>query len=103
FFDLIFCIPSLLVIYLLALCLIPGFGLFTPLFVYITVILCEAFRLSIENSDFRLALALPWLFAIIHVSYGIGFVMGLLGTIVIQPAPRSCFPVSKIAPIEEIG
>lgn len=74
-----FLVPSLFLIYII---LLPLLFLINPLFIlplYLYIVLNLIFSIyeSIINESYLSLLILPFLFLIIHISYGIGFLKGL--------------------------
>jgi succinoglycan biosynthesis protein ExoA len=54
------------------------FWIFLPLFLYIFLALCFALYDSTKNKDYKAILFLPFIYPIIHVSYGAGMIYGYL-------------------------
>ena len=80
----LFIVPSLFVIYLVFLPLLARWNLLflLPLVLYITVILAVSFILMLKETSHKKALLLlPFVFIIIHISYGIGFIWGYINKI----------------------
>ena len=76
----VFLIPSLFFLYLLFL---PTLFLFnklfiTPLILYILINLFFSLYESIQNKDPSTFISLPFLFLTIHLTYGIGFIVGII-------------------------
>jgi len=78
-----FLVPSLFVIYLISLILLPMVfytkgGFLLPLFIYIILAILFAFYDSIKNKDFIAFFVLPFIYPTIHISYGVGMIAGYL-------------------------
>ena len=75
-----FLIPPLFVIYLLTIGILTWTStLFVlPLFLYLILSAGFSLREGIKHNDPRLLIFLPFIFFIIHVSYGLGFIYGLV-------------------------
>jgi GT2 family glycosyltransferase len=78
-----FLVPSLFVIYLISLVILPLVvytkgTLLLPLFIYIILIIFFAFYDSIKNKDVISLFVLPFIYPMIHISYGIGMIAGYL-------------------------
>ncbi len=77
-----FFVPSLFVIYLISLIFYnPIFYLF-PIFLYAFLILFYSLYLPIKNNDIKSWEYLPFVFISIHISYGLGFIYGMLRKII---------------------
>lgn len=75
-----FLIPSLFVIYLLmvpTLLLLNSLSLI-PIIIYLILIVFFSFYETIKNNDIKPIFLIPYIFLIIHFSYGIGFLFGLI-------------------------
>lgn len=53
--------------------------LFLPLIIYIALNLIFSIYDSINNNDFKVILILPFIYPLIHLSYGMGMIYGYLG------------------------
>ncbi len=78
-----FLVPSLFVIYLASLIILPVFfytkeTIFFPLFAYIFLAILFALYDSVKNNDFVAFFLLPFIYPVIHISYGIGMIYGYL-------------------------
>lgn len=71
-FPLSFLTPAFLILYL------SGWGL------YLLANLLFSLKISIENNDYTLMLYLPWLFFILHFSYGTGYISGLVNFVFLK-------------------
>lgn len=75
-----FLVPSFFLIYLLllpSLFLINKHALF-PIYCYIFINIFFSLYESLKNKKFYLIFILPWLFLVIHITYGLGFIFGTL-------------------------
>lgn len=68
-----FYIPSLFVIYLILLPFLPSIFLL-PLYFYIIIDILFSIYLSIKNLSLTALILIPFMFPIIHISYGIGMI-----------------------------
>jgi len=76
-----FIVPSLFVLYLVLLPFLAGWNLLflLPLALYIAIILAVSSIILVKETSHKKALLLlPFVFLIIHISYGIGFIWGIL-------------------------
>ena len=83
-------VPPLFVLFLI-LCVIGGLIVKEALLVgliglafYLLVDLIFTVRISIKNSQPRLMIYLPWIFFIIHISYGFGYLFGIINFIILR-------------------
>jgi GT2 family glycosyltransferase len=78
-FDILFIVPSLFVIYSLLLPILFSLNsiFIFPIILYLLISIIISLRLSLSNKEPIAFLFLPFLFLIIHTSYGIGFLTGL--------------------------
>ena len=76
----IFLIPSIFLIYLILLLIVGNFlsWFFYPLYAYITLNIIFSLIESLKNSSFKSFFLLPFIFFIINISYGLGFIYGLI-------------------------
>ncbi len=76
----LFLIPSLFILYLafLPTLFLLNSALLYPLLLYLILNILFSFYSSFKNKDFFAFFLLPFLFLIIHLSYGLGFFCGLL-------------------------
>ena len=87
-----FIIPSIFVLYLLAVVLIllasPRFEvhslIFFPLAIYVVMNLLVSIVISFTNKDYIGIILLPIIFLIIHLSYGIGFLISTIKKVFIK-------------------
>ncbi|MFC1514910.1 glycosyltransferase [Candidatus Omnitrophota bacterium] len=76
-----FFLPVVFIVYFLVLPLLRhSWPAFIPLFTYIFLALIDAFYLSFKNKR-NLAWGLPFIYVVMHVSYGIGMLGALLETV----------------------
>jgi len=76
--NLYFFLPIFFIVYLLFLPFVRGsWPAFVPLFIYAALGLIDAIHVSFKNKK-PLVLELPLLYFIMHISYGIGMLIGLL-------------------------
>ncbi len=78
-----FLIPSLFVIYLISLIILPIIfyvkkTIFIPLLVYFFLAISFSFYDSVKNKDFIAFFVLPFIYPIIHISYGAGMIFGYI-------------------------
>ncbi len=75
-----FLIPSLFILYIISLSFILQFSFFAllPLFLYIALNIFFSAYESLKNKKGALILLLPFIFTTIHISYGAGFIVGLI-------------------------
>ena len=77
-----FLIPSLFVIYLVFLLISLSFKLnimfFIPLIIYGSLNILFSIYESIKNKNINAIFALPWIYFILHISYGIGMIWGYI-------------------------
>lgn len=76
----IFLIPSLFLIYILFLptLVFLNYLFLAPLILYIIISLVMGFITAIKNNEPNVVFLMPYIFFIIHFSYGIGFISGLV-------------------------
>jgi len=75
--SLIFFAPSIFVIYLLSLSLYNNYWYLIPLILYTLLDLVNTIKIVIENKSLRMAFIIPFLFPLVHISYGIGIFSGI--------------------------
>jgi len=75
-----FLVPSLFVIYLLALSFLWSLSSFfiIPLYLYLVLVIAFSLRGAIRNKSIFFIFLLPFIFITIHLSYGVGFIIGSL-------------------------
>ena len=77
-----FLAPTLFLLYLVLLAIISFFYFniifYLPLIIYIIAILVISMNISVKNHEIKSILILPFISFLIHVSYGIGFISGLI-------------------------
>lgn len=79
-FNILFVAPTLFTSYLLLLPLIKDKIYLIPIFLYLLFSLAIGIKISWSNKDIRLLPLLPWMFSLVHVPYGLGFVYGLFSS-----------------------
>lgn len=86
-------------LFVLALILLPSLALLFPKFLWIWLILLGSYLLAnfgaavftAARSGWRFLPALPLVFACYHFGYGIGFLRGLIGFVLLRRAPSAAF------------
>ncbi len=76
--DLIFFVPSLFVLYLFCLPFLSISYSYAPLYAYLFLACGAAIKSAARHRDVRFCLALPCLFPVMHIAYGIGILEGLI-------------------------
>lgn len=78
FKDLFFLIPSAFLLYLIFFAFFPNWLTAIPLFIYAISALIATIRSTIRHPTWEVFLGLPVVFLIMHLSYGVGIIKGLL-------------------------
>ncbi len=80
YLNLLFFIPSLFVLYLISLSLLMFFNkLFViPLIIYLALAFLFGIYESMKNKSVLALILLPFFYACIHISYGVGFLSGII-------------------------
>ena len=78
--KLLYLLPSLFLIYLITL---PGFLLLSylfiiPIIIYLLIVIISSIKQVIIYKDFKSIFLLPFIYPIIHLSYGYGLIKGLI-------------------------
>ncbi len=75
-----FLVPSMFVIYLVILPTLMVFNLIFlfPVIIYIILSIIFSLYEGIKNKDFKIIFILPFIFLTLHITYGVGFIYGLI-------------------------
>lgn len=87
-FKPIFLGPSLFVLYLASLAFYPNQLYFLALWAYLCLDALFSLWASLKNRDYIQLLVLPWMYPLIHMSYGLGFMYGFLRLLLTKRAGK---------------
>ncbi len=73
-----FLVPSIFVLYLISLLFSNNIIYLIPLYIYVALLVIFTLYLSAKNNDALALIILPFIFITIHISYGLGFLYGLI-------------------------
>lgn len=76
-FSPLFLVPTAFFLYLLSLPFFLNFLHILPLIAYMAVAMGSSITVSIKTGDLRVIPVLPFLYFLVHISYGSGFIYGL--------------------------
>jgi cellulose synthase/poly-beta-1,6-N-acetylglucosamine synthase-like glycosyltransferase len=79
-FKILFVAPTIFTLYLVLLPLIKNKIYLIPLFLYLLLSVAIGIKISWSKKDPKLLPLLPWMFSLVHVPYGLGFVYGLFSS-----------------------
>lgn len=77
--NIFFIIPSLFVLYLVSLIFYNHIWYIIPLLIYIMCAILSSILIIIKKRELKTILVTPFLFLLLHTSYGLGMLYGLLG------------------------
>lgn len=73
----IFFAPAIFLLYILSLSLYNPLWYLIPLILYILMVIISTIKIIIEHKSIKFSLIVPALFPLVHISYGIGILVGI--------------------------
>lgn len=77
-FEPLFLIPTLFVFYLFSLLIVTNSLYSIPLILYLLMCFVFSLKIAVKRKNVRILLLLPWIFPLIHIPYGLGFIYGFI-------------------------
>jgi len=101
FFSPIFLMPLAFVVYLINLPLaMLNLWYLVPLGAYVCLDLAQTIQIALEQRDGRVLLVVPWLFPLMHISYGCGLAWSIMRRCLRRPLVASRGDVMRVTRVE---
>lgn len=101
-FKTLFVIPTIFALYLISIPIVQNKFYLIPLLLYILFSLIAAVKISWAKRNPKLLIVLPWMFFLVHVPYGLGFIYGLFSSMSSAKRWRNTIIIIKEIKLSEV-